>query len=459
LGEHLTVEKGKQLSFDAASITVPNSVTGGSDRIDLPMRAFAGGYYNNLRALYDHLGVRYRAQPFVFAFSQISSNAPIGSLQEWEAKPYFTHGSNNHRLPPLKPKGQSMYAYIVETVYLMFVYAYFTLCCVLIKPRSGCSRSKSTSPSSSTSASPYFTACETLEEYLVRIRIPRYFTTHYILPLLSSVATCPHEALLQFPACDVTGYKSGTNGQQHYTLMDGVGEAQGKLVDEIEDVRLSAHVLAVEPQSNKVKIQWRHTEDTHCLDSSFEEFDKVVLAISPDVVGKIFKPLNEMMGNIPTMRVESMVHTDDRVIRSEIGSVDGGSLNSQALFLRTCDGKTESYHVQPSGTIVTTCPFSAVKPKRIIHSSKFTRVLRTTKSRAIVNEIFSNDRGACYTEKSHGVWRNGDGNVWLAGGWCWDGMVLLEGCVISAFRAAEALGIQPAEILAATPLLSANANP
>ena len=38
-------------------------------------------------------------------------------------------------------------------------------------------------------------------------------------------------------------------------------------------------------------------------------------------------------------------------------------------------------------------------------------------------------------------WKNGDGGVWLAGAWCWDGMVLLEGCVISAMRVARALDV------------------
>jgi hypothetical protein len=39
-------------------------------------------------------------------------------------------------------------------------------------------------------------------------------------------------------------------------------------------------------------------------------------------------------------------------------------------------------------------------------------------------------------------WRSGDDNVYLVGGWCWDGMVLLEGCVVSAMRVADALGVE-----------------
>jgi len=54
------------------------------------------------------------------------------------------------------------------------------------------------------------------------------------------------------------------------------------------------------------------------------------------------------------------------------------------------------------------------------------------------NTTDSNNSG---NEKSS-QWLNGDGNVWLVGGWCWDGMVLLEGCVISAMRVADGMGVQ-----------------
>lgn len=31
-------------------------------------------------------------------------------------------------------------------------------------------------------------------------------------------------------------------------------------------------------------------------------------------------------------------------------------------------------------------------------------------------------------------WVNGDEGVWLMGVWCWDGMVLFEGCVVFVMR-------------------------
>jgi hypothetical protein len=69
-------------------------------------------------------------------------------------------------------------------------------------------------------------------------------------------------------------------------------------------------------------------------------------------------------------------------------------------------------------------------------------VLRSPESQRIVNAIFGAESRSCIDEKSVPLWRNGDDNVWLAGGWCWDGMVLLEGCVVSAMRVADAFDVE-----------------
>jgi hypothetical protein len=100
------------------------------------------------------------------------------------------------------------------------------------------------------------------------------------------------------------------------------------------------------------------------------------------------------------------------------------------------------HHVQPCGVVVTTCPFSFLDPRSVNHRARFTRVLRSPESQRIVNAIFGAESRSCIDEKSVPLWRNGDDNVWLAGGWCWDGMVLLEGCVVSAMRVADAFDVE-----------------
>jgi len=273
-----------------------------------------------------------------------------------------------------------------------------------------------------------------------------YFISYYLLPLMSGVSTCPHETLLAFPASDVIQYKRMTHGAQHYTVSNGVCSVQDKLVKDI-NARLAAVVESVKTGDGVVKITWRSSDNLNEGQLIQEDFDKAILAVSPDIVGKIFAPLRNEMDQLLTALVESVIHTDESTLGEPIQQIPGSlnQSNAQIIHLRTNttdSHMTESIHVQPSGAIVTTCPFSAIDPDRIIQSSTFTRVLRNPRSRRIVNNIFSRYHPAQpQSEKERLGWKNGDGEVWLAGGWCWDGMVLLEGCVVSAMRVADDFGV------------------
>jgi len=399
------------------------------------MRAFAGGFYRNLKAMYDYLGVEYLTQPFLFSFSVAHSHS-LTAPRAARHPVYFIHSSNNHHIPPLKPEGITILEYVVQLVYLLLCYAWYTTCCFLVPPRTHGRQRTS----------------ETFGQYLMRIRLPRHFVDYYLLPLMSAVTTCPHDTLLQFPACDLTEYKKQTHGAEHYTLSNGVHGVQEKLSQGIK-TRLSARVLAVKPQNTRIKVSWKRSGESAHADPLEDFFDRVVLAVPPDVVGKIFAPLAYEMSGIPTTLVESVAHN----VPSKAGGLfldatakgshsqrrfDGGP--AQVIHLRTSvDGahRTESAHEQPSGVTVTTCPLTALPSSDVIHSAKFTRVLRTPESREIVNSIFGEHQPSSRTWRHGSGWRNGDGGVWLAGGWCWDGLALLEGCEVSAMRIADAFGV------------------
>jgi hypothetical protein len=177
-----------------------------------------------------------------------------------------------------------------------------------------------------------------------------------------------------------------------------------------------------------------------------EYFDRVVLAVAPDVVGRIFEPLQYHMAKIPTVMVESVVHNDRAALEEEESlQAAADKHGAQLICLRTSTDSTtrsESHHIQPCGAIVTTCPYNQLDPALVLHSAKFTRVLRSPQSQRIVNAIFGTGQAVYSDDKSVPQWRNGDDNVWLAGGWCWDGMVLLEGCVVSAMRVANDFDVE-----------------
>lgn len=387
--------------------------------------------------MYDYLRIQYRAQQFLFRFTRRDAK-----------QDYFVHASLNHQFPPPRPTHSGFLVWIIEYLCVGLFYLYYSICCFVVVPMQSTSYSN----------------CETLGQYLARIHLPDHFVRGYILPLISSVATCSYVELLNLPASDIVTYKRKTYGQNHYVVDGGVRRVRQILSEGLE-MQVNARVTSVTPNlndgSDAVEVKWVAT----CGDngSVSEDFDKVILAVSPDVVQHIFAPLSSQMSLIPTTQVECCVFQSDNTawflnLRQAISSA------AETIHLISTSESTEAVHEQSiPGVCVSTSPLSAKQSaqsstKNIIHRTRFTRVLRTPISRQVVNDIFrprqrpfkgsssgslaiSNDAEKpllCEVEKR---WMNGDNNVFLVGGWCWDGMVLLEGCIVSAMRVARELSV------------------
>ncbi|KAI3558387.1 hypothetical protein CABS02_01534, partial [Colletotrichum abscissum] len=446
-------EQAESLSFDSASVAIREESSGSIERIDLPMRALAGGYYPNVMRMYDHLGIPYHPIRFLFSFAKslparkpdtIASGKNQATLDGASGVPgeYFVHASNLHQVPPW-PGNRGILAHFVEILCLIICQFWFTVACFMVHPLTEGSDGG-----------------ETFGDYLRRIWLPRRYATHYLLPLMSSVSTCTHAELLAFPASDVVEYKKRSHGQQHYTVCGGVHQVEGRLAKEMEDVRLGACVAEVASTADgRVRLRWQSTENAagQILD---DVFDRVILAVSPDVAGKIYQPLRDILEPLPTIRVESSVlrPIDARPSQSFTLMEDegrhpkacshhrGNVMPPQVICLRTDfsakeAARTEALHTMPGGTVVSTCPLNVqADAKRVLRTARFTRTLRTCQSRAVIRKIMGEDRNLDKKNDQTagmGDWTNGQDNVWLTGAWCWDGMVLLEGCVVSAMRIAD----------------------
>lgn len=409
-------ERGEHISLDSASVSLRDD-EGNIERVDLPMRAFAGGYYKNLKAMYDHIGVQYHTKRFLFAFEPSPLRKP-----KTPTTPYFIHASNNHRIPPIRPEGVSFLRHAAEIAFLAICYLWMSICFFLVKPH----------------------VAESFGQYLGRIRVPQYFVSHYLVPLMCSVSTCSHDELLAFPASDLTEYKRLTHGRDHYVVTSGVQHAQSKLSEGLT-IKLSAEVISVEPAGSQVKLTWKSSNNFKAKLTE-KYFDRVVLAVTPDVVARIFKPLELAMMRIPRRKVESVVLQPPKSPRrlkvvehshkTEPEIIKGFKTDTIA-FRSDHDGppQTESLHHTESGAIIATCGFDqTIKQSEVLHRWAFPRVLRSPESKLIVNEMFKERKAG---KQARFGWQNGDQNVWLVGGWCWDGMVLLEGCLVSAVRVAR----------------------
>ncbi|KMU73609.1 hypothetical protein CISG_10133 [Coccidioides immitis RMSCC 3703] len=77
------------------------------------MRAFDRGFYPNLTAMYDYLGIRYHQELFFFTFARLPKHGSkaLGSPME-QPNPYFIHSSNNHRIPPVRPQACGFWTWV-----------------------------------------------------------------------------------------------------------------------------------------------------------------------------------------------------------------------------------------------------------------------------------------------------------------------------------------------------------
>ncbi|RCI12657.1 hypothetical protein L249_0162 [Ophiocordyceps polyrhachis-furcata BCC 54312] len=423
-------DKADSLSLDAASVTVRHGDSGVVERVDMPMRACAGGYYANLLRMCRHLGIPLHPVRFLFVFAaMLPVNPPwwreatrpddVGSAPG----SYFVYASNQHRALPPRPAGRAVLLHWIELLYLLVCQAWFVAACFLVPPRT-----------------------ENLGEYLEKTWLPRRFVTHYLLPLMSSVSTCSHAEMLAFPASDVVNYKRLSHGQQHFTVSGGVRRVQLTLVEGIRDIRLGLRVTSVETASGGGLLVHWHSVGDGPPSASDEYFDRVVLAVSPDVAASIFRPLAASLEKVPTRRVESSVLGLRFSVEEAQGLTTAWSRHqddvqpAQVVTLRTRFAEpglttTQALHAMPSGVFVLTSPLEPAQDSdlAVLRKASFTRTLRTPESRAIVRGIMGSGRAS---------WMNGEDNVWLAGSWCWDGMVLLEGCVVSAMRVARDFGVR-----------------
>lgn len=408
------------------------------------MRASADGYYHHLMRMYKYLDIPLHPIKFLFVFAKaIPAADGTVSHKGSDNESYFVHASNLHQMPPPWPGSRGMIAHVTEILYLIVCQFWFTIACFLVAPLEA---------SSSTGYS------ESLAEYFDRIRLPRRYISHYLLPLLSGVATCTHEEMLEFPASDVVNYKKLSHGKQHYAVCGGVSQVQSKLVRGLADIKLNSRVIEAVPQADgTVVVRWQSTLDAsgRILE---QVFDRVILAVSPDVAGRIYRSLQPILEKLPTRQVESSVLKPESsgisIIKADSAhqtiacmhhSTDPSA--AQTMVLRTLfpdmgSPRTEALHFMPSGVVVSTCPLREAAQSNAIKKAKFTRTLRSVQSKTLVQELM---RGMSVDKKADGDhranWVNGQDNVFLAGAWMWDGLVLLEGCVVSAMRIASDFGV------------------
>ena len=382
------------------------------------MRVFSGRYYQNLFYLLEYLGIPAIERRFLFAFAD-----DLATISKY----YFFHPSNNHRLPIICRRTPGIFG-LVSALWTFFTvvccYIWFSVACFWIPPRVRGRKSTET---------------ETMKDYLTRLRLPNFFIEDYLVPLFSSVASSPHKLFLQFPAVYLTDYKRQTHMFPHKTSVT-MTTLQSRLIQGISVV-YNARVTGIEPSDNRLKVHYQDTKSGENVDVMF---DNVILAVNPKQTAAIYPPTAYVMTKLQTSDVSVVIHQDYDMLpdgSSQLVRDSKSELIAMQMKLDHTGGKTTiATHAHPSGILATVWPgdsnFAGIDPKKVLHESRFVRLLATPTSRDYLAALFREKFAGGETL----TWLNGDDGVYICGGWAWDGFALLEGCVWSGLSTARSVG-------------------
>lgn len=413
--------------------------------------------------MYRYLGIDFQPISLTWIFTKtFAASAPqdpkVDGPEALSGK-YFVYGKRLREMLLLSPLfWLGPWRHILQTIVLTICHVWFYAACFTIKPRT-------TQPALqlsviSTTRVPIGDT-ETFRQYAERIRVHRKYVSEYLLPVLSVICGCSHAEMLEFPASDVVNFMKGSFLQKTYVNRGGIHRVQSKLSDSLRDIRLRSRVTEVSRVDDGVLVCWEAIKGEKRL-ACEEIFDRVVLAVAPNVAAKVFRPCKAKLCAVPTAPVTSsiigpsaggisIVREDGKEKALDRCSYRRG--DDQLMAFRTTFSakgtQSESFHFLPNGLVVRTSPSGIITGSEgSLYTTTFTRTLRNSQSRSMMHRVMSRNVSSQdfgyrdHRDEGQDVWVNGGDAVWLAGSWCWDGLVILEGCVVSAMRVAQDFGVR-----------------
>jgi hypothetical protein len=225
------------------------------------------------------------------------------------------------------------------------------------------------------------------------------------------------------------------------------------LLTEKVDKRFNSEVISVISQEGKVIVEYCSSGETST--TSKKEFDHVIIATNSAAACRLHKASSSVTEKLSSRPVQVSVFPQ----LQEVAFLAQSGLPSEALILRTRKKTTQegltltqSIHLHPCGVSVIVSPdmndaIETQEGNQPLHTVTLWRPVPSPKSHHMLLSVFAKGYSS-----SHEGWRNGDGNVYLAGGYASAGLPLLEACVRSGLEAAKAIGAKlPFDMIRQTP--------
>ncbi len=368
---------------------------GSTTRIDIPLRIFCRGYYQNLLSLYQALGVRTVQSDHAGVFADVSGrillhygNLRVGSL----------------RFPYLKSES-------------------------LVSPRAwrlaAASRRFFRRVKRDASDSARFRDLS-FADYLDSLPTTGDFIDTTLLPVLSVTCTCDYDSVLRYPADIMIDYLAG--GIHDFGVMYAEGGVDNIVPRLLEGTRLqtNAAVESVVREGESLRIELR--------DGRSESFDHVIVAAQAQQAAGMLSAFVDrvpQLERIPFETSELCIHTDSRVMPGSLSSRApvGYTLAADRRRAQVSVDMTRAFerfrHQAP--VYQTWHPVFDIAPEQELARTSFTRPVVTQASRRAV--------------KALQALQDQPGNrLWLCGAYMTDRVPLLDAAVQSAMRVAAGLG-------------------
>jgi len=365
-----------------------------SRRIDIPLRIFCRGYYENLFALYNHIGVEIVTSDHSGIFADEAGGVMLhyGNIQWGESQISYL-------------KGRSWLRPVAWTLAL--------------QSRRFFARAKR-------DAGQAGLAQISFGEYLQQSDPGQAFVDTILLPMLSVTCTCDYSAVLAYPADIMLEYL--TCGIHEIGIMSaakGVEDIVPRMLVDV-DLRTNSPIATIEPAGEQLRVVTSSGAD-QC-------FDQVVVAAQAQQAAAMvsgFDDRRALLNRIPFERSSMSVHTDQQILPAPAKGLSPVSYHVPHGSSRaevSVDLTKAIARLSGQETVFQTWnPMRRIAPNRELARVHFTRPTVTRDSREAVRALQAS--------------QSQPGNrLWLCGSYMAEKIPLLEAAVESSVAVAEQLG-------------------
>ncbi len=370
---------------------------GQSYRIDVPLRIFCEGYYDNLMALYRLVGV------------DIQTSDHAGQFANTDGEVYLHYG-NRHFLGRSRMilKGNS-----------------------LRNPESwrlGIENHRFLKRARSDLAEQRALSSHTFGEYLSQQRINEQLVRQILLPIMSVTCTCDYQSVLNYPADMMLEYL--TCGIAEWGILNaakGVDDIVPRLLSNAE-LRTNSPIQSVEPIDQSIRVT--------TADNESALFDHVIIASQAQQAAALlsgFDQQKKLLERVPFERSIMSVHTDKSILPTTRAPASPVSYcvppdAERAEVSVDLSKAFERYRGQES-VFQTWNPLRELRAGSELARVEFTRPVVTLDSRAAVSQL-----------REHQAQQNN--RLWFCGSYMADKIPLLDGAVDSSVNVARQLGVE-----------------